>query len=93
MKTIRQRIITLLMEEPSNALQISMAVGIPEKEVCPHLYHIEKSVRSKGGSLNRIPAQCMGCGYVFKHRNRLSSPSKCPECRSTHIQDPVFKIQ
>ncbi len=93
MKTIRQAIISLLTKEPSNALQISMAVGIPHKEVSLHLLHIEKSVRSKGKNLIRIPARCLGCGYGFKKRKRFSSPSKCPKCRCTHIQDPAFKIQ
>lgn len=93
MGTTRQKIIALLKEKKAGAIDISMNVGISEKEVYPHLEHIKKTIRQKGKKLVITPSQCLDCGYVFRKRERFKSPGKCPMCRKTHIQDPTFRIR
>jgi predicted Zn-ribbon and HTH transcriptional regulator len=39
------------------------------------------------------PARCQVCGFVFKKRDRLTSPGRCPSCRSSRIEEPLFTIQ
>ncbi len=93
METIRQEIISLLTESPLTARDISQAVGIREKEVYEHLFHIRKTVSAKKQKLVTIPSRCRSCGFEFKDRNKLTKPGKCPRCKSTYIDAPVFTIE
>jgi len=89
-QTIRQRILDMLVAGPVSALKISGAVGIPEKDVAAHLFHIEKTLQQDGGRLVVIPAACRSCGFLFIKRRRRSKPGKCPRCCSTFIGEPLF---
>ncbi|HJV65147.1 MAG TPA: transcriptional regulator [Geomonas sp.] len=71
------------------AREISGRVGIPEKEVLEHLEHIRAALH---GALVVIPAECMGCGFLFRKRERLKGPGKCPVCRSERIAEPSFTV-
>jgi transcriptional regulator len=91
--TIRQEIISALEEErPLTAKDISAAVRIPEKEVYGHLEHIQKSLTQTGRQLRLKPAECLKCGYVFRKREKLKTPGRCPACHQEHIQELLFWI-
>jgi predicted Zn-ribbon and HTH transcriptional regulator len=92
MKTIRKDMILLLSDKELNAREISSAVGVGEKEVYTHLYHISRSVKHQRKKLIIKPAQCLGCGYVFEKRQRFTRPSRCPICKSEHIRNPMYRI-
>jgi hypothetical protein len=92
MGTLRQQIAALLQEEPMTAMEISQAVRIPEKEVYRHLPHIQKSVTGQGKGLLVTPCTCRACGFAFKERRRLTRPGRCPRCRESRIDPPVFRI-
>ena len=92
MKTLRQQMIMLLSENKMSAKEISSAVGIREKEVYAHLSHIGRTIHSQGKKLVIHPAECMGCGYVFKKRKRFTRPGRCPICKSEHIKSPMYRI-
>jgi predicted Zn-ribbon and HTH transcriptional regulator len=92
-QTLRQAIIRHLEESPCTTRDLSQLVGIREKEVVPHLEHIQKSLRASGRKLIVQPAQCLSCNFVFKNRKRLSKPSACPQCRNQQIDPPVFSIE
>ena len=83
--------VRLLQESPFTARDLSRAVGIPEKEVYYHLIHIEKSLRLPGGVI-QAPARCLNCGFNFRKRHRLTSPGRCPICRSEAITPPVYYL-
>jgi predicted Zn-ribbon and HTH transcriptional regulator len=70
--------------------EISKLFGMKEGEVLDHLNHIAKSIHPK--CLTAEPASCKGCGFIFKKRTRLSTPSRCPVCKSEQISPPRFKI-
>jgi predicted Zn-ribbon and HTH transcriptional regulator len=91
-KTLRQDILEQLAEGPHTARELSALVSIREKEVIPHLEHLQRSLRRKERQLVVEPAECMACGYVFKDRRRLSKPSSCPKCRNQRIEPPVFRL-
>ena len=91
-QTLRQAIIKHLEEGPCTTKDLSQRFSIPEKEVVPHLEHIQKSLRASNRKLTVQPAQCLSCNYVFKNRKRLTKPSACPECRNTQIDPPVFSL-
>jgi len=91
-KTIRQQIFSWLCDREMTAKDLSMVVKIPEKEVTVHLNHIGKTAAAKGNSLVIHPFECLSCGYLFKERKRFTRPGRCPKCKGTHVESPVFRI-
>ncbi len=92
-ETLRQSIIHFLENQTLSAKDISAHVGISEKEVCEHLEHIQKTINYKFKTLDIIPAECNKCGFLFKKRERLKKPGKCPICRGESIAEPLFTIK
>ena len=90
-ETIRQKIISLLKEKTLSVKDISFFAMIPYKDVCGHLEHIQKNKRDY--RLDMTPASCKNCGFVFKKRDKLTTPGKCPICRSALIEEPLFTIR
>lgn len=90
--TIRHTIISVLQSQPLSAKEISQNIGIPEKEAYEHLEHIKNTVSKSGHILAITPSECNKCGFVFKKRERLKKPCKCPVCSSESISAPLFLI-
>lgn len=91
--TVRKALADALRGHGHTAHQLSQIVGIPEKLVAGHLAHIARSLPGGGERLAVSQPTCLVCGYVFAGRVRLTRPSRCPECRATHLSDPVFSIR
>ena len=89
-ETIRQEIISLLENRTLSAKDISSYVLIHERDVYEHLAHIQRNKRDY--PLKIIPARCKKCVFVFRKREKLKRPGKCPVCRSTLIEEPLFSI-
>lgn len=77
---------------PQTARELSARVGLPEKQVAGHLEHLGRSLKAAGQRLEVEPARCLDCGFVFRKRDRLSRPSRCPVCRSERLDAPRFAI-
>jgi len=94
MKTKRQQIIELLKEDRWTSLDLSAQLHIAEQEVFDHLEHVKKSLAHKQGTSGLVarPYACLSCGYVFKKRNRLDRPGRCPQCRRSHIRMAEFSL-
>ena len=92
-ETIRHEILSILVDQTLSAKDISGEVHIPEKDVYDHLEHIERSTHKTGHHLTIIPAECLKCGFVFKKRERLKKPGRCPVCRGEQIQEPLFSVK
>jgi hypothetical protein len=90
MSTLRKKIAEALEGDSLDLREISKLFGIKEKEALDHLMHIEKSAHHRGFTLE--PASCQQCGFSFKKRTRLSTPGRCPLCKSEHISPPRFRI-
>jgi len=91
-KTLRQRIIEHLLAGPADSRELSTAVGIPQKEVITHLEHIQRSLHGTGLHFEIVPAECRSCGFVFRKRDRIGKPGKCPLCHKQYIQEAYFFI-
>src|SRR5512137_1280713 len=91
-QTIRQRMFLLLNEKEMTAREISQAIGIREREVYEHLPHIARSATAQKRKLVVLPFDCMSCGYVFERRKRFTRPSRCPQCKKTNLETPVYRL-
>ncbi|MGB9700039.1 MAG: transcriptional regulator [Thermodesulfobacteriota bacterium] len=85
--TLRQEIAKALADQPRGLREISKIFRLGEKEVLEHLQHIAKSAK-----IVMEPAFCQKCGFIFKKRERLSTPSRCPMCRSEFICPPRYQL-
>jgi len=90
MGTLREAIAATLEQEALDLREISKRLHIKEREALDHLEHVARSVRPKRFIIE--PASCLDCGFVFKKRDRLATPGKCPICRSQSVSPPRFKI-
>ena len=91
-QTIRHEIISALENRKLTAKDISSSVKISEKDVYEHLEHIQKTTSKSEHHLIVIPAECIKCGFLFRKREKLKKPGKCPICRGEQISDPIFSF-
>ncbi len=70
-ETIRAALHRALQQGPATARDLSMEVGIREKDVAEHLAHLSRSLAQRGERLLVEPASCIACGYRFTARTRL----------------------
>jgi predicted Zn-ribbon and HTH transcriptional regulator len=91
MSTPRQAIKELLAEQPHSSLELSQLLSLSEKEVLEHLAHVARAPGS-GRHFHIIPAVCKNCGFVFRKRDRLTRPSRCPVCQHQSISRPRFAL-
>jgi len=91
-KTTRQQMIALLSENDMSARELSQAIGIREKEVYEHLPHIARSAVAQRKKVIIRPSYCLVCGYVFQDRKRFTRPGRCPHCKRSHLQEPMYRV-
>ena len=92
-RTPRQRIIDLITRTRLSSHQLAQMLGIPERQVEEHLTHVVKTIaRDKTRRFILDPARCQDCDFVFRDRSRLTSPCRCPHCRSEAIVAPRYGI-
>jgi predicted Zn-ribbon and HTH transcriptional regulator len=87
--TARQQLREALNEGPRTVAELATRVSLEEREVLDHLSHIERESRSML-RFSIEPARCVACKFVFKKRDRLKRPSRCPVCKSERISPPRF---
>lgn len=90
--TLRHALRDELLDGFSTARDLSSRLGVPEKDIAHHLEHLERSLRGTRGRLEMEPASCLGCGFVFRKRERLTRPSSCPICNGERIEPPRFHV-
>jgi len=90
--THRQQIADVLRTGPWTVTEISKKLGMPIKRVVEDLEHVRMSVTHAERWIVKA-AECLECGFVFRGRDRLNRPSRCPICRSEDIQDARYEIR
>jgi transcriptional regulator len=90
--TRRQEITEVLRNGTASLQDIAVILGVNIKAVFEDIPHIEKSVRPQE-KLVITPAECRRCGFIFKDRQKIRTPSRCPKCKNVRIKDPVFRIE
>ncbi len=92
-ETVRREIISLLEGNTLSAKELSIDAGITERDAYEHLEHIQKTLGKSGRNFIIIPAACRRCAFVFRKREKLKKPGRCPVCHSEAIQEPLFSIK
>ena len=72
---------------------LSRALGVKQREIEAHLKHVAKSVETQGEHFVIGPFRCQDCEFEFSDRTRTTKPSRCPKCRSEHIDPPMFEVR
>ena len=89
--TRRSEITDILSQNKISLQEIANIYRVELKEILEDIKHIKRSIEP--AELVMIPAQCKGCGFVFKERSKIKTPSKCPRCRHERIKAPLFTIK
>lgn len=92
MLTRREQIEALLRENPWTPRQLAEHFGADINEIFEDLNHVKLSVRHPF-AFRLVPHKCRDCGFVFKDRQKLKTPSKCPRCRGESIVEASFYIE
>ncbi|MBI4616054.1 MAG: transcriptional regulator [Planctomycetes bacterium] len=88
--TRRQQIRQLLEEGFQTLESLARAFQIRVKDAEEEVRH---AARSSGKKLRIEPAECPSCGFVFRGRDRLGAPSRCPRCRGEEVSEPRFTLR
>jgi predicted Zn-ribbon and HTH transcriptional regulator len=92
-ETVRREIAAVLKGSALSAKEISAQVRLSEKEVYDHLEHIRRTLNKKDCRFIVQPAECIKCGFVFRKREKLKKPGRCPVCKGELIQEQLFNIR
>ena len=71
--------------------QIARSVGEQPGQVEDDLRHLLRSLKHTQYRAVVEPARCRACGFEFSDE-KLNKPSKCPECHSTWVLEPMIGI-
>ena len=89
-RTTRQRIAAALRDAPATASDLAAEFAIPTPQVYDHVEHVARSANE--GELLVAPPECRDCGFDG-FDDPVNAPSRCPECRSENLSEPVFTIE
>lgn len=89
--TRRIEIEDILSKNNISLQDIANIYRVELKEILEDVDHIKKSIKPK--KLVMTPAQCRNCGFIFKERSKIKTPSKCPRCRHERIKACLFTIK
>ena len=51
-----------------------------------------QTAKAADQSVKIEPARCRSCGYTFG-TDKLTKPSKCPDCKGTRLYEPLVQIK
>lgn len=88
----RKDLIDLLLDNPMSVAQVAREVKESPSPVADDLQHLLRSLKHTEYVAVVEPARCRACGFEFSSE-KLSKPSKCPECRSTWLLEPRIGFQ
>jgi len=94
-KTTRQKIIQILHDRSSmKPTAIVDALGDQDIEVSPDevVNEIDEISKSIDRVIEVAPPVCRKCKFS-NFDNLANIPSQCPECKSTYIEEPEFRIR
>lgn len=90
--TTRERIREHLREDAATASALAAEFGVTSSAARQHVRHVARSLDPDDEQLLAIPPECRDCGFD-RFDDRVNHPSRCPECKSEAVEEPVFTIE
>ena len=91
-RVFRKDLIPLLLAQPLSITQIARMVREAPRDVASDLQHLLRSLKHLEYSVLITPATCRKCAFEFGP-DKLQKPSKCPECHSTWLTEPLIELR
>lgn len=88
----RKNLIEMLLGNAMTVNQVARIVDEPPGQVADDLNHLFRSLKHTEYKAVVEPARCRACGFEFSGE-KLTKPSKCPECHSTWLLEPKISIE
>ncbi len=88
----RKNLIERLLNNPMTVSQIARLADESPSRIADDLNHILRSLKHTNYTAVVEPAHCRACGFEFS-AEKLTKPSKCPECHSTWVLEPKIGIE
>lgn len=89
-KTRREQIVTFLKRRDATVKDVAGQFGLRMSDAVDDLEHVRKSNRD---AFEIEWARCSKCEFSFEKRDKLTTPSRCPECKSERIEGPWVSIR
>jgi len=90
-RTTRERITDRLREESLPAGTLAREFDVRTATVLEHIEHIARSLEGTDEELLVAPPECRECGFT-DFDDLVNRPSRCPECKSEGVEEPVFRV-
>lgn len=90
MATRREELTGYLLDCERTVKELAALMRATVRDTVQDLEHVRKST---GRRFVARAAECTQCGFVFKGRDKMTSPSRCPECRSERTVGPWLSIK
>jgi len=92
MRTTRERIADRLRRDPATPSALAREFDTARSAVTDHVQHVARSLSDAEEELLVRPPECGNCGFDG-FDDRLTVPSRCPECRAEDVAEPAFVIE
>lgn len=90
-RTTRERMTERLREESLSAAALAREFDVRAADALDHVGHIARSLEGTGERLLVAPPECGSCGFDG-FDDPANRPSRCPECKSEDVSEPVFRV-
>ena len=90
--TLRRNLLEYLSHEPRSVSRLARELRLPRADVEDALRHMIRSARAAGHRIIVVPARCRACGFTFDE-DRLTKPSRCPECKESRVLEPQISVE
>lgn len=90
--TRREEIEELLRQRPWTPKELADYFGAPMNEIIEDLEHVRRGTQNPF-IFKYQPPKCRDCGFLFKERSKMKTPSKCPKCRSESMDDGRYFVR
>ncbi len=91
-RTTRERMTDRLREEPLSAAALAREFDVEAGVALDHVRHIARSLAETDERLLVAPPECRDCGFD-RFDDRANRPSRCPECKSEDVSEPLFRVE
>ena len=90
--TTRERITVYLRANTATASELAAAFDVSPHSALAHVRHVSRSLRASDEQLLVAPPECRDCGFD-RFDEPANLPSRCPNCKSESLTEPVFTVE